>query len=121
MHVPPASIFTCQKHAHIASSAMQASSGGGLHGSLSAAAELQIAREKSRLAQRKYRKGQREKLQAAEAMVAQLTAQLEASRLEQVCPPPPRRMRAPNTQWTHTCILLHTLPALPREVVPNLL
>lgn len=96
---------------------MQASSGGGLHGSLSPAEELQLAREKSRLAQRKYRQGQREKLQAAEAKVAQLTAQLEASRLEQVwqglsppSPPPlsPRPLPRQHTMCVH--MLLHTLP-----------
>ncbi len=45
---------------------------------------LQLLRERARNNQRRYRSRQRERLREAEEHVARLTAQLEASKLEQV-------------------------------------
>lgn len=51
---------------------------------VSAAEQLAALRERSRISQRRYRFKQKSRLQQAEEKVAQLTAQLEASRLQQV-------------------------------------
>lgn len=51
-----------------------------------ASEQLAALRERSRNNQRRYRSKQRDKLKEAEELVAQLTAQLKASKLEQVRP-----------------------------------